>query len=99
MRPRQPSRFNSIRGITLFGFAPVSRTPVRTLNPGFFVKTIQPFIILVSLVTGAMAQPAPTTPATSPQTREAAIRQGLDRSYAQLGNGPATKTNAAPAQN
>ena len=49
------------------------------------MKTIYPSLILVSLVTGLMGQPAPTNPGTAPaQSREEAIRQALEKSFAQV---------------
>ena len=54
------------------------------------MKTIHPLLILVSLVTGLCAQPAPgpATPAASPATNRDALRQSLDRTFAQATNSP-----------
>jgi len=54
------------------------------------VKTIHPLLILVSLVTGLCAQPTPgpATPAASPVTNRDALRQSLERTFAQATNSP-----------
>jgi len=62
------------------------------MNPGLSVKTIHPLLILVSLVTGLCAQPtpapAPATPAAAPATNRDALRQSLERTFAQATNSP-----------
>src|SRR5437868_917506 len=92
------------------------------MNPGLSVKSIPPFLILVSLVTGLFAQPAPTVPAAAPAvpatapvvpttapipaaaipTNRDALRQSLERTFAQVTNPPGalaakmTNSTAAP---
>ena len=62
------------------------------------MKTIHASLILMWLVTGLVAQPALTPPGAAPaQTREEAMRQALERTFAQVNTpaDPAVKLRAA----